>query len=79
MVTRSAQENTRQPIWRRAREHHGRSLREVARAAGIDPGHLSRVERGQAQLSLDATRRLAAVLGLDEITEVLGTIMREQG
>ncbi len=47
------------------------SLRETATAAGIDPGHLSRVERGETGLSLESLHRLAVVLGLDEIEVIL--------
>jgi AcrR family transcriptional regulator len=42
----------------------GRSLRVIARAAGIDPGNLSRYVAGRAGLTLDAVERLCGVLGL---------------
>ena len=38
------------------------SLRELAEATGINPGHLSRVERGLAGLGDDYIRRVATVL-----------------
>jgi transcriptional regulator with XRE-family HTH domain len=59
------------PPLRAVREAHGLGLREVARRAAIDPSQLSRVERGQAQLSVEALARLARVLGLQELTRLL--------
>ncbi|MFD7709520.1 helix-turn-helix domain-containing protein [Streptomyces sp. NPDC059786] len=52
---------------RAAREEKGMSLRTAAARSGIDPGHLSKVERGEKQLSLDALYRLALVVGLSEL------------
>lgn len=49
----------------------GLGLRETAERAGMTPAHLSRVERGQRQLSVDALGRLAEVLGLDELVRLL--------
>ena len=49
----------------------GKSLRETARLAGIDPAHLSRVERGQRNLSVEALARVAGVLGLTELATLL--------
>lgn len=51
------------------------SLRGTARAALIHPAHLSRVERGQGQLSVDALYRLAGVLGLRELEKLLRPYM----
>ncbi len=42
----------------------GRSLDDVAKAAGMDAGHLSRAERGFADLTPERRRRLAHVLGV---------------
>jgi transcriptional regulator with XRE-family HTH domain len=53
------------------RRSRGLSLRECAREAGIDPGHLSRAERGMAVLSVDTLARLARVLGLRELERLL--------
>jgi len=50
---------------------HGLSLRETARRAAIDPAHLSRVERGERRLSVEALARLAEVLGLTELAKLL--------
>lgn len=55
------------PPLRAVRVARGIGLREAAARARIDPAHLSRVERGQRQLSLAALRRLAGVLGLHEL------------
>ncbi|MFG2837058.1 helix-turn-helix domain-containing protein [Streptomyces zaomyceticus] len=59
------------PPLRAVRAARGMGLREVAERAGIDPGHLSKVERGQKQLSVDSLHRLAAVLGLHELASLL--------
>ena len=59
------------PPLRAVRRAHGWSLDYVATAAGIDPAHLSRVERGQARLSIDALARVARVLGLTELAAFL--------
>jgi transcriptional regulator with XRE-family HTH domain len=58
-------------VVRRAR---GMGLRECAERAGIDPGHLSRVERGEAALSVDSLTQLARVLGLRELADLLVTL-----
>src|SRR5256885_1281030 len=47
------------------REEAAVSGRALAAAAGIDPGHLSRIERGLAVASLDVLVSLAACLGAD--------------
>jgi transcriptional regulator with XRE-family HTH domain len=49
----------------------GLSLREVARRTGIDPGHLSKFERGEAGLGIDNLVRLARVLGAEEMVKLL--------
>jgi transcriptional regulator with XRE-family HTH domain len=59
------------PPLRTVREARGLSLREVARQAEIDAGHLSRAERSEARLSLDALARVAKVLGLRELSSFL--------
>jgi transcriptional regulator with XRE-family HTH domain len=59
------------PPLRGVRISRGLSLRDVARRAEIDPGHLSRVERGERQLSIEALGRLARVLGLAELSKLL--------
>jgi transcriptional regulator with XRE-family HTH domain len=62
---------TTDPPLRAAREAKGLSLRTVARDSGIDPGHLSKVERGEKQLSIEALYRLAVVLELRELSQLL--------
>ncbi len=37
----------------------------------MSPAHLSKVERGQRQLSVEALTRLAEVLGLHELVKLL--------
>jgi transcriptional regulator with XRE-family HTH domain len=59
------------PPFRAVRIAHGLSLRETARRAQITPPHLSRVERGQRQLSVESLARLAEVLGLHELVKLL--------
>ena len=59
------------PPLRAVRLAHGLSLRETAQRAQIDPGHLSRVERGTARLSVDALGRVADVLGLPELARLI--------
>lgn len=61
--------------WREQRAAAGLTLRAAARQASIDPAHLSRVERGRAQLSIQAAFRLAQVLGIEQLAEVLGTLV----
>ena len=62
----------RTPPLRQVRAAKGLGLREVARLAAIDPAHLSRVERGEANLSLAALARLARVLELRELGQLIG-------
>jgi len=50
---------------RRARVDAGLSIRVVADAAGIDPSHLSLVERGRREASLPVLAAVGLVLGLD--------------
>jgi transcriptional regulator with XRE-family HTH domain len=59
------------PPFRTIRQARGLSLHDVAQRAGIHPAQLSRVERGQAGLSVPALHRLAGVLGLRELEQLL--------
>ncbi|MFD5297187.1 helix-turn-helix domain-containing protein [Streptomyces mutabilis] len=63
------------PSLRTAREAKGMSLRAAARQSGIDPGHLSKVERGEKQLSIEALYRLAVVVDLDELAAQLRPLL----
>ena len=74
----TSQRESRPPL-REVRRAHGLGLREVARLAEIDPAHLSRVERGEARLSLDSLARLARVLELRELDRLLGPYTEENG
>jgi transcriptional regulator with XRE-family HTH domain len=67
MTTESARGSTLRAV-RRAR---GISLRQAATRAHIDVGHLSKVERGQKQLSIDSLYRLAVVLDLRELARLI--------
>lgn len=56
---------------RAVRTARGLTLRDVAHQSGIDPGYLSKVERGKKQLSLESLHRLAVVLDLRELAALL--------
>ncbi|MFG1826745.1 helix-turn-helix domain-containing protein [Microbispora bryophytorum] len=64
---------------REARLRKGLSLRDAAALARLDCGHLSRAERGQAQLSVEALYRLAVVLDLRRLRYTLAPFLPEQG
>ncbi|RSN64014.1 hypothetical protein DMH12_04370 [Streptomyces sp. WAC 04229] len=63
---------------RAVREAKGLSLRTAAARSGIDPGHLSKVERGEKQLSLEALYRLALVIDLDDLAGHLKPLLSEE-
>jgi transcriptional regulator with XRE-family HTH domain len=67
------------PPLRTLREAKGLSLQQVADAAGVNIGHLSRIERGQTGLSVEVLARLAAVLELRELTKFLAPYRRAKG
>jgi transcriptional regulator with XRE-family HTH domain len=73
MTIRSAPTLTGPERLRAVRQARGWSLRDVCAPANIDPAHLSRVERGEKSLSIDALYRLAKVLGLPELAKQLIT------
>ncbi len=64
---------------RTVREAQGLGLRETARRASLDPGQLSRVERGLQGLSVDSLARLAGVIGLKDLAKLLGPYTRDVG
>jgi transcriptional regulator with XRE-family HTH domain len=64
------------PPLRAVRQAQGLSLRETARRAEIDRGQLSRVERGLEGLSVSALYRLAVVLELRTLAELLDQYQR---
>ena len=67
MGTQSVQQRTLRTV----REAQGLTLRQTAELARVDVGHLSRVERGEAGLSIETLARLATVLGLGELARLL--------
>jgi transcriptional regulator with XRE-family HTH domain len=77
MQTTTAPKQIPTPPLRAVREARGLGLRAVAARAGLDPAHLSRVERGQSSLSVDALCRLAKVLGLRELDKLLTPYARD--
>ena len=70
MQTVSASGLTSPPL-RAVRIAKGLTLRTVAQRSGIDPGYLSKVERGEKNLSIDSLYRLAEVLDLRELCQRL--------
>jgi transcriptional regulator with XRE-family HTH domain len=62
---------TKAPPLRTIRKAQGLSLRQVSQRAKVDLGHLSRIERGQAGVTINTLARLAAVLGLRQLAEML--------
>jgi transcriptional regulator with XRE-family HTH domain len=62
---------------RAARLARGLSLEQVAAAARVDPGHLSRIERGINSPTAAVLARLAVVYGLDELARQLARFGRE--
>jgi len=70
MKTTSPEYRTQPPL-HGMRLARGLGLNETARLAGIDPGHLSKFERGEERLGLDNLVRLGRVLGADELVRML--------
>jgi transcriptional regulator with XRE-family HTH domain len=64
---------------RAVREAKGLTLTDVAKRAGIAPGHLSRVERGQRGLSVESLARVAKVLDLRDLERLLRVHIEEPG
>ncbi|WP_323042531.1 helix-turn-helix transcriptional regulator [Gemmobacter sp.] len=52
------------------RERLGIAQLELASMAGIDPGNLSKIERGSRRSHLDTYLRLCGILGIDIFAEV---------
>ncbi len=61
---------------REARTKSGLGLRETARRAGIDPGQLSRTERGLGELTLDSFVRVMQVLGQSRLADEVSRFTR---
>ena len=66
------------PPIRAVRTAKGLTLRTVAQRSGIDPGHLSKVERGEKHLSIESLYRLAVVLELRELSQLLKPYISER-
>jgi transcriptional regulator with XRE-family HTH domain len=64
---------------RAVRQSQGLTLTDVAKRAGVSPGHLSRVERGRRGLSVEALARLAKVLDLRDLERLLRVHLEEPG
>lgn len=79
-MTKSAQLEQRggAPGWRALRRSKGLTLVQVATKADLDPGHLSRIERGQSKLSVESFHRLAKALGLRELTSMMEPFVEER-
>lgn len=75
MQSNSTARGVTSPSLRSAREAKGLSLRATAQMSGIDPGHLSKVERGEKRLSIEALYRLATVVDLDELAAQLKPLL----
>lgn len=67
------------PPLRAVRQARGLGLREVAARADIDVAQLSRVERGQAGLSVESLFRLSRVLKLNELERLIAPYARVAG
>jgi hypothetical protein len=76
LARRGAEPATWTPPLRALRRAHGFGLREVAHWADVDPAHLSRVERGQGDLSVRTLLRLVEVLGPPELGRLLRPYVR---
>ncbi|PKP62734.1 MAG: XRE family transcriptional regulator [Alphaproteobacteria bacterium HGW-Alphaproteobacteria-8] len=57
-------------IIRTRRERLGIAQLELASMAGIDPGNLSKIERGSRRSHLDTYLKLCGILGIDLFAEV---------
>ena len=55
---------------RAVQEAQGKSLQSVAAEAGLDPGQLSRIERGEQRASVDQLISLGRVLGLRDLVRL---------
>jgi transcriptional regulator with XRE-family HTH domain len=55
---------------RSRREQLGIAQLELGSMAGIDPGNLSKIERGSRRSNLDTYLKLCGILGIDLFAEV---------
>lgn len=63
-------------VLRRVRQHQGRTLRDVAEAAGVSLPYLSEVERGTKEASSEVLAAICRALGLP-MPELLDEVRRE--
>jgi len=76
-MDQSTKRKTSPPPLRAVREARGKSLRSVARASGVDPARISKIERGLVVPTVRELLRLGRVLGLPELLTLLGPYDRE--
>jgi transcriptional regulator with XRE-family HTH domain len=63
-------------VLRRVRTAQGKTLRDVAAAAGVSIGHLSEVERGRKEPSSEVLAAICGALGL-HLHDLLAAVLRE--
>ncbi|WP_407653618.1 helix-turn-helix domain-containing protein [Actinoplanes oblitus] len=63
-------------VLRRVRQHQGRTLKEVAAAAGVSLPYLSEVERGTKEASSEVLAAICRALGLP-MTDLLDLVRQE--
>ncbi|GAA4601887.1 transcriptional regulator with XRE-family HTH domain [Actinoplanes octamycinicus] len=63
-------------VLRRVRQHQGRTLKEVAAAAGVSLPYLSEVERGTKEASSEILAAICRALGLP-MTDLLDLVRQE--
>ncbi len=64
------------PAYRTIRTTQGKTLRQVARNASVSPGHLSRIERGLVEPSVDVLIRLCRALDMADLARRLEPFKR---
>lgn len=66
---------------RQFRARQGRTLRDVASAAGVSVAHLSAIERGESEASSEVLAALCDALGVSmaELLEELGVLLPRSG
>jgi transcriptional regulator with XRE-family HTH domain len=74
IMTEARTPTSKLTIYRQAR---GLTLRETAQLAEIDPGQLSKLERGLGGISVDAAIRLARTLGMRDVLKALGAFVHQ--
>src|SRR4051812_1401476 len=62
------------PALRRAREARGQGMRQIAAAAGVTHGYLSKVERGHVAPTWATIERIAAAIGFRPRLQLVSTV-----